>query len=127
MFNKFALLFAGLMLTCSSVGCCLGYGYNAGYGARGCAPCNQGCPPAGGGGGYYPQTGAFYNGMDTTQTAYMNSGMTTTALAPIANGGYTTTTASAFTPTTTAAAPGPIMGQPIYLNAGAPVNSLPTY
>lgn len=118
MFNKFALLFAGLMLTVSSVGCCLtGYGYGAGYGARGCAPCNNGCPPAT---GYYPQTGAFYQGYDTTQTAYVGSGLTTTAMAPMSS-------ATTFVPTTTAAAPAPILGQPIYLNAGVPVNSLPTY
>ena len=121
MFNKFALVFTGLMLTVSSVGCCClgGYGYGANYGARGCAPCNNGCAPAGG--GYYPQTqqGAFYQGADPSQTAFATGGFSQTAYAP---------GQSAYLPAQTAGLiPGAIQGPPIYQNAMIPVNSLPTY
>ena len=112
MFNKFALVMAGL-LTMSSVGCCClgGAGYGAGYGANRCAPCNNGCSPQGGGGYYPPQTGALFQG-DTSQAAY-------------SQGGYTQ---SAFVPTTTALMPGAINGPPIYNTASAiPMNTLPTY
>lgn len=112
MFNKFALLITGLMLTVSSVGCCClgGYGYGAGYGARGCPPCNNGCAPMGG--AYYqPQQGAFYQGMDASQTAFVGGGITPTQ--------------SAFVPTTTALAP--IQGPPIYNTAILPGSTLPVY
>ena len=113
MFNKFALVITGLMLTVSSVGCCClgGYGYGTGYGMNRCAPCNNGCAPAGGGGGYFPQTGQVYQG-DMSQTAF-------------APGGYTQ---SAFVPVQSASMmPGAIQGAPIYNTAVVPVNSLPTY
>ena len=112
MFNKFALALTGLVLTVSSVGCCClgGYGYGAGYGMRSCPPCNS-CPPAGG--TYYqPAQGAFYQGFDSTQTAYAGG------LAP---------TQSAFIPSSTAMAPGAIMGQPIYSTAVVPASTLPLY
>ncbi len=121
MFNKFALVITGLMLTVSSVGCCCfgGYGYGTGYGMRGgCPPCNNGCAPMGG--AYYqpPQQGAFYQG-DTSQTAFATGGYTTTALAP---------TQSAFVPTSTAALmPGAIQGPPIYNTAVLPGSTLPVY
>ena len=111
MFNKFAFVFAGLMLTVSSVGCCClgGYGYGAGYGMNRCAPCNNGCPPAGG--GYIPQTGQLYQG-DMSQTAF----------APVSY------QQQAFVPAQTATViPGAIQGAPIYQQAVVPVNSLPTY
>ena len=120
MFNKFALVVMGLMLTVSSVGCCClgGYGYGSGYRmGGGCPPCNNSCPPAGG--GYYPpQTGAFYQGMTTSQTAYATDGITPTAFAPMQ---------SAYTPMTAAAIPGAIQGPPIYQNALMPQNTLPLY
>ena len=126
MFNRFALVFAGLMLTVSSVGCCClgGYGYGTGYGARSCPPCNNGCAPAGG--GYYPQQGAFLPGMDTSQTAYSTSGFSQTAFAPVQSSMAPTT--AAFVPTQSAALiPGAVQGPPIYNNAFAPTNSLPLY
>ncbi len=108
MFNKFAFVVAGLMLSVSSVGCCLCSGmYGAGYGSR-CAPCNNGCSPAGG--GYIPSTGQLYQG-DLSQAAF----------APV--GGYTTQ--QAYVPTTQTATM--IQGAPIYQQAILPVNSLPTY
>ncbi len=128
MFNKFALVFAGLMLTVSSVGCCClgGYGYGANYGSRGCAPCNNGCAPAGGGGFYPPQTGAVFPGIDSSQTAFATGGLSQTAYAPMQSS--FAPTQSAFIPSSTAALmPGAIQGQPIYLNANAPVNNLPMY
>jgi hypothetical protein len=110
MFNKFAFVVAGLMLSVSSVGCCLcsGMGYGTGYGSR-CAPCNNGCSPAGAGGGYIPSTGQLYQG-DMSQAAF----------APV--GGYGTQ--QAFAPMQTATV---IQGAPIYQQAIVPVNSLPTY
>lgn len=113
MFRKFALLCAGMMLTVSSVGCCLCGGY--GWGANRCSPCTNGCSPTGGGyipQGYVPQTGQLYQG-DMSQTA----------LAPV---GYTQ---SAFVPAQTATAiPGAIQGPPIYQQAvNVPMNSLPTF
>jgi len=107
MFNKFALLVTGLMLTVSSVGCCLcsGMGYNTGYGMNRCSPCNNGCSPAGA--GYIPSTGQLYQG-DMSQTAF----------APV------TYTQQAFVPNQTATV---IQGAPIYQQAMGPVNSLPTY
>jgi len=113
MFNKYALLFSGLMLAVSSVGCCcLGRGgYQAGYPmGGGCAPCQNGCSPAGA--AYVPQGAQVYQG-DMSQTAF-------------APAGYTTQ--SAFVPQQTATAiPGVIQGAPIYNTAVVPVNSLPTY
>jgi hypothetical protein len=107
MSKQIAFVLTGLTLAMSSVGCCcLGHG----YGANRCAPCNTGCPPAGG--GYYtPQTGALYQGYDASQTAYL-SGTTQTAVVP----------SSA------------IIGAPIMASPGGytttvmvPANSLPTY
>jgi hypothetical protein len=112
MFNKFAMLVMGLMVTVSSAGCCClgGAMGGAGYGPNRCAPCNS-CPPAAGGGGYYPQTGQLYQG-DMSQTAYSTG----------------TYTQSAFVPASTAALmPGAIQGAPIYNTATIPVNALPTY
>ena len=120
MFNKLVLVLTGLVLTLSSVGCCgclHGYVYGANYGNR-CAPCNNGCAPAGG--GYYPPVqGAFYSG-DMSQTAFAPSGYTSTAFAPVS---------SAYVPTaTTAAIPGGVIqGQPIYNTAVVPMSSLPPY
>ena len=109
MFNKFALVITGLMLTVSSVGCCClhGSGYGTGYGMRGgCAPCNNGCSPAGG--TYYPPAqGAYYQGMDATSTAMVPTMQTVVA------------------PTTTALAP--IQGAPIYNQAVLPGSTLPLY
>jgi hypothetical protein len=110
MFNKFALVITGLMLTVSSVGCCClgGYGWGSGY-RMGCPPCNNTCPPAT---GYYPQTGAYAPMIDANQTAFAPTSITPTAYAP----------------TTTAALPGTIPGPTImYQSAVAPVNTLPTY
>jgi hypothetical protein len=110
MFNKCALLITGLLMTVSSVGCCcLGGGaYGAGYGMNRCAPCNNGCSPAG---GYIPSTTQLYQ-TDMSQTAF-------------APAGYTQ---SAFVPTQTATViPGAIQGAPIYQQAIVPVNSLPPY
>lgn len=119
MFNRIALVIAGLMLTVSSVGCCClgGYGYGAGYGARGCQPCNNGCPPAGG--GYYQQ-GAMYQGADISQQAFSTSSFTQSAYVPTMQSAGMTTTASAI--------PGAIQGPPVYLNtATVPAASLPLY
>lgn len=118
MFNKFALVITGLMLTVSSVGCCCLHGaggYGAGYRPMGCPPCNNSCPPAG---GYYQQ-GAFYQG-DMTQSAYV-SGVSQSAMVPVQ---------SASLPLTTAAAPGAIQGPPIYApssTAVLPGAALPLY
>lgn len=124
MFKKLALVTMGLMMTVSSVGCCcFGWGgYGSGYGMNRCAPCNNGCAPAG---TYYPPQGAFYQGAVTSQTAFVDP--TQTAYAPISTG-YTSTTASAFVPTSTAALmPGAIQGPPIYNTAVVPANNLPMY
>ena len=118
MFNRIALVIAGLMLTVSSVGCCCLGGYGVGYGNRGCAPCNNGCPPAGSGAGYYQQ-GAFYQGADASQTAFSSSAFTQSAYVPMQSAGVTTTAA---------AIPGAIQGPPIYLNtATVPTATLPLY
>jgi hypothetical protein len=62
----------------------------------------------------------------TSQTAFVGDA-SSTAYAPITTG-YTTTTASAYVPTSTAALmPGAIQGPPIYNTAVVPVNSLPVY
>jgi len=121
MFNKLALVLTGLMLTVSSVGCCClgGYGYGTNY-RGGCAPCNNGCAPAGGGGYYPPVQGAFYSG-DMSQTAFTSTGYTATAMAPVSSAYVPTTT------TTAAAIPGVIQGQPIYNTAAFPMTSLPSY
>ena len=104
MSKQIAFVLTGLILTLSSVGCCcLGGGY--GYGANRCAPCGPapcggGCPTSGG--GYYPpQQGAYYQGLDANQTAFV-SGPTQTAIVPssaiigapimASPGNYTTTT-----------------------------------
>lgn len=116
MFNKFAFVVLGLTLSVTSVGCCCfgGYGYGSGYGANRCAPCNNGCAPQG---NYYPPAqGAFYQG-GATQTAYV-SDPSQMSYAP---------TASAFMPTTTAMAPAPIAGPPIYNTAVIPTATLPMY
>lgn len=109
MFNKIVLVITGLMLTVSSVGCCClhGTGYGAGYGMRGCPPCNNGCAPAG---GYYPPAqGAFYQGgMDAASTAMLPT--TQTVIAP------------------STAALAPIQGTPIYSqSAVVPGATLPLY
>ena len=115
MFNKFAFVSLGLMLTVSSVGCCcLGAMHGAGYGMNRCSPCNSpcntgGCSPAGG--GYIPQTGQLYQG-DMSQTAFAPMGYTQQAYVP-----NQTATAS----------PGAIPGAPIYQQSMVPVNGLPTY
>ena len=129
MFNKFALVITGLMLTVSSVGCCcFGHRYNANYpggSGGGCAPCNSYAPQ---GGGYYPpaQQGAFYQGADPSQTAYFGGGMSQTAYAPIQSS-YAPTQ-SAYIPSSTAAMmPGAIQGPPIYNTAVVPTATLPMY
>jgi len=107
MSKQIAFVLTGLTLAMSSVGCCL----CGGYGNR-CSPCppacNTGCPPNGG--GYYTPQGAYYNGYDASQTAYVSG--TQTAIVP----------SSA------------IMGAPIMASPGGytttvmvPANSLPTY
>jgi len=121
MFNKFALVFMGLMVTVSSVGCCCfgGYPYNSSYRQGGCAPCNS-CPPQGGGGGYYPpQQGAFYQGADPSQTAFATGSLSQTAYAPMQ---------SSYSPIQSAALmPGAIQGPPIYNTAVVPTATLPMY
>jgi hypothetical protein len=110
MSKRILFLMTGLSLAVSSAGCCcLGHmGYNRG--------CNCGCPPQGGGGYYTPQTG-MYQTVDPSQLAYTGA----------------TSTAYSSSVTTTAAAPGAVMGAPIVVNPGytttvmAPTNSLPTY
>ncbi len=113
MFNKYALVFTGLMMAVSSVGCCCfgRSGYTAGYPmGGGCAPCQNGCSPAGA--GYVPQGAQLYQG-DMSQTAF-------------APAGYTTQ--SAFIPQQTVTAPAVVQGAPIYNNAAlVPVNPLPTF
>ena len=113
MFNKYALVFTGLMMAVSSVGCCCfgRSGYTAGYPmGGGCAPCQNGCSPAGA--GYVPQGAQLYQG-DMSQTAF----------APV---GYTTQ--SAFVPQQTTTAPAVVQGAAIYNNAAlVPVNPLPTF
>ena len=125
MFNKFALVIMGLMLTVSSVGCCcFGQGYNTGYRSGGCAPCGGGAPA----GGYYPpaQQGAFYQGADMSQTAYVGSSYSQTAYAPVQSS-YAPTQ-SAYIPAQTAAMmPGAIQGPPIYNTAVVPTATLPLY
>lgn len=106
MSKQIAFVLTGLTLAMSSVGCCClsGYGYGAGYGCNRCAPCNNGCPPAGG--VMYAPQGAMYQSYDAASVGYV-SGATTTAVVPSSAiigtpGGYTTT-------------------------ALIPANSLPTY
>lgn len=124
MFNKLALVLTGLMVAVSSAGCCgclHGYGYGANYGNR-CAPCNNGCAPAGGGGFYPPVQGAYYSG-DMSQTAFASGGYTSTAFAPVSSAYIPTATT-----TTAAAAPGGVIqGAPIYNTAVVPMSSLPPY
>ena len=124
MFNKFALVFMGLMLTMTSVGCCCFGGY--GYSANRCAPCNNGCAPQGGGGYYPPQQGAFYQGADPSQTAFATGGLSQTAYAPIQQG-YAPTQSAMIPSSTAALMPGAIQGPPIYNTAAVPMAALPTY
>ena len=123
MFNRFAVVLAGLMLTLSSVGCCClhGSGYGAGYGMRNsCPPCNNGCAPMGGGGTYYqPAQGAFLPGIDSSQTAYSSQSFSQTAFSPTP-AAYAPISAASM-PISTATVPGAIQGPPIVQGSTLPL------